>query len=545
MPTVAETILAHAGDNGVGLRFEDARWTHAEVATETAIRAALLASLPVDPPHIGVLLDNVPEFLFWLGAAAVTRSVVVGINPTRRGAELERDIRATDCRWIVTDRDHAPLLDGVDTGVPGERVLVVDDPAYAAVLAPFAGAPLVDPGARPDDLYVLFFTSGTTGTPKAVQCTQGRLLRAGTVLSGQFDLSGGVYQAMPMFHSNALLAGISPAWCAGATIVLRRRFSASGWLPDVRHYGTTYFNYVGKPLAYILATPEADDDADNPVETAFGNEANPWDIEAFGRRFGCRVVDGYGSSEGGAAITRTPETPSTALGRVSEDTRILDPDTGVDCPPAEFDADGRLLNAAQAIGEIATRSGTKIFEGYYRNDEGDRERVHDGLYWTGDLAYHDEAGFLYFAGRGHDWIRVDGENFASAPIEAIVARDPDVMLVAAYAVPDPRVGDQVMVSVQFLPGAGDVGALDAFVRSQPDLGTKWLPKFVRVVTDMPVTATAKVQKRVLRAQRWETDDPVWWRPEPAGPLVPLTDADRASLRAAFEEHGRAHVLDLV
>ena len=544
MVTVAEVIAERAGDDATALRFEDLRWSHAEVAAAVAVRSAVLAAAPADPPHVGVLLDNVPEFMFWLGAAAVSRAVVVGINPTRRGAELERDIRATDCRWLVTDTEHLPLLTGVDTGVPADRVLVIDEPSYRQRLDQCAGSPLPPPTAEPEDLFVLFFTSGTTGTPKAVRCTQGRLLRGGSVLAGRFDLSGGVYQAMPMFHSNALLAGVSPAWAAGAPVVLRRRFSASGWLPDVRHYGTTYFNYVGKPLAYILATPERDDDADNPLLTAFGNEANPWDIEAFGRRFGCRVVDGYGSSEGGASLTRTPQTPTQALGVVSDDLRILDPETGADCPPAEFDADGRLLNSAVAIGEIATRSGTRLFEGYYRNAEADAERVHDGWYWTGDLAYRDAAGFVYFAGRGHDWLRIDGENFAAAPIEAIVARHPDVMLVAAYAVPDPRVGDQVMISVQFYPGAGDLGQLDAFVRSQADLGTKWLPRFVRVVADMPVTATAKVQKRVLRAARWETDDPVWWRRQPGGELVPMTEADRAAVRAEFAAHGRSGALDL-
>ena len=317
MVTVAEVIADHAGDDATALRFEDRRWSHAEVAAAVAARGALLADAPTDPPHVGVLLDNVPEFLFWLGAAALNRAVVVGINPTRRGPELERDIRATDCRWVVTDAEHLPLLAGIDAGVPPDRVLVVDDAAYQGRLDGYAGAPLPPPTARPDDLFVLFFTSGTTGTPKAVQCTQGRLRRAGTVLAGRFDLSGGVYQAMPMFHSNALLAGVSPAWAAGAPIVLRRRFSASGWLPDIRHYGATYFNYVGKPLAYILATPERDDDADNPLLAAFGNEANPWDIESFGRRFGCRVVDGYGSSEGGASLSRTPETPTQALGVVS------------------------------------------------------------------------------------------------------------------------------------------------------------------------------------------------------------------------------------
>ncbi len=364
MATVAEVIADHAADGTTAVRFEDAEWSYAEMAASAAVRSALLAAGPAQPPHVGVLLDNVPEFLFWLAAAALSRAVVVGINPTRRGAELERDIRSTDCRWIVTDTEHLPLLDGIDTGVAADRLLVVDDDgAYASSLAPFADAPLPTLRAEPDDLFVLFFTSGTTGTPKAVRCTQGRLMRAGSVLAGRFDLSGGAYQAMPMFHSNAMLAGVSPAWNAGAPVVLRRRFSASGWLPDIRHYGPTYFNYVGKPLAYILATPERPDDADNPLRVAFGNEANPWDIAAFGRRFGCQVVDGYGSSEGGASLTRTPETPTHALGTVSDDVHILDTETGAECPPAEFDADGRLLNSARAIGEIATRSGPRRSRG--------------------------------------------------------------------------------------------------------------------------------------------------------------------------------------
>jgi len=540
MPTAAELIRAHAAGGGVAVRFEDEEWSYAQVAAAAAARAALLEGRP----HVGVLLDNVPEFLFWLAAAAVSRSVIVGVNPTRRGAELERDIRSTDCAFLVTDREHAALVDGLDIGVAPSRVLVVDDPSYAGLLAGVGAVALPSVEAEPDDLYVLFFTSGTTGTPKAVRCSQGRLMRAGAVLAERFDVSGGVYQAMPMFHSNALLAGVSPAWSVGAPIVLRRRFSASGWLPDVRRYAPSYFNYVGKPLAYILATPELPDDADNPLRVAFGNEANPWDIEAFARRFGCLVVDGYGSSEGGASISRTPDTPSGALGKVSDDTRILDPETGQDCPPAAFDADGRLLNAAQAIGEIATRSGARLFEGYYRNPEADAERVHDGWYWTGDLAYRDADGFVYFAGRGHDWARVDGENFATAPIEAIVARHPDVMLVAAYAVPDPRVGDQAMVAVQLRPGGAPVEEIDAFTRSQPDLGTKWAPRFWRVLDEMPMTATAKVQKKGLRAARWETGD-VWWRPAPDRPLALMTAADRDAVRAEFAAHGRLAVLDLV
>ncbi len=101
------------------------------------------------------------------------------------------------------------------------------------------------------------------------------------------------YLAMPLFHSNALMAGWGPALMAGSAVALPSagRFSASGFLPDVRAAGATYFNYVGKPLAYVLATPERPDDADNPLVRAFGNEGSTDDVARFAERFGVAVTD--------------------------------------------------------------------------------------------------------------------------------------------------------------------------------------------------------------------------------------------------------------
>jgi fatty-acyl-CoA synthase len=547
MATIADLITDRADDPSTALLFEDAAWSYAELARQAAARASLLSTGPgADRPHVGVLLDNVPEFVFWLAAAALGRSVVVGINSTRRGPELANDIRATDCRWLVTDSEHQDLLSGLDLPIAAEQTLIVDSGSYAERLGERSGAS-IDTRAEPDDLLTLIFTSGTTGRPKAVRLTQGRLARSGLGLASRIDLSSGVvYQAMPMFHSTALIAGWAPALIAGIPMALRRRFSASGWLPDVRRYGATYFNYVGKPLAYILATPEREDDADNPVEIAFGNEANPEDIERFERRFDCKVMDSYGSSEGAAVIVRTPGTPRAALGPVTDTVAIFNPATGQECPPARFDDAGRISNQDEAIGEIASSTGPAAFEGYYGNEEAQRQRVHSGLYWSGDLAYRDDDGWVYFAGRGDDWLRVDGENFSAAPVEALISRHPDVMLAAVYAVPDPRIGDQVMACVQLRPGSvADVRALDAHLRKQPELGTKWLPRFLRITASMPTTATSKVLKRQLRAERWECQDPVWWRPEPAADLQPLTAADLAAIREEFGRHGRTRALALL
>ena len=136
---------------------------------------------------------------------------------------------------------------------------------------------------------MLIFTSGTSGEPKAVRCTHGKIAIPGQMLAGRFGLGTGdtVYVSMPMFHSNAIMAGWAVGLAAGAAIAMRRRFSASGFLPDVRAFGATYANYVGKPLSYVLATPERADDADNPLRIAYGNEGAPGDLARFAERFGC------------------------------------------------------------------------------------------------------------------------------------------------------------------------------------------------------------------------------------------------------------------
>jgi fatty-acyl-CoA synthase len=192
------------------------------------------------------------------------------------------------------------------------------------------------------------------------------------------------------------------------------------------------------------------------------------------------------------------------------------------------------LNADEAIGELVSKTGGAGFEGYWRNDDAERARLREGWYWTGDLAYRDEAGFFYFAGRDHDWLRVDGENFASAPIERILTRHPDVVVAVVYAVPDPAVGDQAMAAVQLRPGVDtlDGTELAAFLDAQGDLGTKWAPRFVRMSDALPVTATNKVLKRALRAERWNSTDPVLWRPEKGGAYRLLGAGEAAALEAA-------------
>jgi fatty-acyl-CoA synthase len=406
------------------------------------------------------------------------------------------------------------------------------------------------PSGDVDDLWVLLFTSGTSAAPKAVRCTQRRLLTTGNRMSMMLELGPEDvgYAAMPLFHTNSLMSGLAPALVAGASLSLARRFSASRFLPDVRRYGVTWFNYTGKLLTYLLATPTQPDDADTTLRVAFGNEGSPQVVAAAAERFGMRIIDVFGSTEGAIALDRTGNRPPASVGRLRQGIMVVDAE-GRERPRARFDGDDRLLNAEECVGEIVNTLGVGPFEGYYRNEEAMHQTTRNGWYWSGDLAYVDDEGWVYFAGRTGDWVRVDGESFPAAPIEAIVARHPDVLLAAVYGVPDPDSGDQVMAAVVLREGITFDGASFAsWLDGQRDLGPKWQPRFVRVCENLPTTPTNKVLTRTLVHEKFRSDrvggDTVYRRVRGDDAFRPFGDADESALRDAFQATGRSRVWDL-
>ncbi len=493
LPTVTDLLTPLVDVDDRGVYFEDSFVTWRDhIQHGAAVAAALNARLDSSrPPHVGVLLQNTPFFSAVLVAAALTGIVPVGLNPVRRGAALQRDVSHGDCQLVLADSASAAALGEVEH-------IDVDSAQWEKEVAAYADVPVNSHEADPGDVFMLIYTSGTSGDPKAVKCSHGKVAIAGVTMTQRFSLGPAdvCYVSMPLFHSNAVLVGWAVAIASRGSLALRRKFSASGFLPDVRRFGATYANYVGKPLSYVLATPERPDDADNPLRAVYGNEGAPADLERFARRFGTVVMDGFGSTEGGVNIARTPDTPAGALGPLPEGIEIVDPDTGEPCPPG-------------VTGELVNVSDTGRFEGYYNDPAADAERMRGGVYHSGDLAYRDENGYAYFAGRLGDWMRVDGENLGSAPIERVLLRHPNVVEVAVYGIPAPDVGDQVMAAVVLTEGARfDADEFRAFLAEQPDLGPKQWPAFVRVSAELPRTETFKVIKRQLSAQGTECDDQV-------------------------------------
>ena len=333
------------------------------------------------------------------------------------------------------------------------------------------------------------------------------------------------------------MAGFAPALAGGCTVALPKggRFSASGFLPDVRRHQVTFFNYVGKPLSYVLATPELADDADNPLVRVFGNEGAEQDVKRFGARFGCVVVDSYGSTEGGATVQRTPtrhaapwvggrKAPSwwtpravrSALRRVST--------TPVGCAtPRSASGSSSPRPAPRVRGLLARRR---------RRARPPAQRLvldrRPGLPGRG--------GLHLLRGPRQQLVARGRRELRGRSLARVLERHPDVVLSAVYAVPDPAVGDQVMAALQLRPDACvRPGGVPHLLDAQGDLGTKWAPRFVRVCEELPVTATAKVLVRALRAERWNCADPVWWRPgRDEAEYRVLTGPDVAELEEAVE-----------
>jgi fatty-acyl-CoA synthase len=512
--TVQQLLRSRRDDDTPAVVCGDQTWSWREHLAEAAAEASALIGIADTgrPLHVGALLGNSPAMLRSMAAAGLGGYVLCGINTTRRGAGLSTDILRSDCQLLLVDTDHLPLLDGVD--LRDVTVIDVDSTHYRDLVA---GAPplVAHREVGFDDTLMMIFTSGTSGDPKAVRFSHVMGIMCGASLVGQYDVTADdvCYLAMPLFHSNGVAAGWAVAINSGATMV-PARFSTSRFLADVRRHGVTYLNYVGKPLALLLATPERAEDADNTLRIAFGNEASDRDIDEFARRFGCRVVDSFGSSEFAVIITREDGTPTGSIGKGYPGVAIYDSKTVTECTTAVFDEYGALANFDDAVGELVNTEGSGPFAGYYNDPAATGERMRYGMYWSGDLAYRDADGWIYLAGRTSDWLRVDGENLAAAPIERILQRLGPVNQVAVYGIRD-HVGDQVMAAIVLNDGQSlTPDEFEKFLATQSDLSPKAWPRFVRINDALPQTATTKILKRdLIQAGVTAAGGQLWERPD--------------------------------
>jgi fatty-acyl-CoA synthase len=570
----------------------DRVWTYRQYRDESVraahfLRRRLGRCDDARPGHVAMLLENHLELLALYGGCAFAGLTLFGVNTGLRGEVLAGVLNQSRARLVVVDERFLPELERVRADlrhVAPENVIVLPtqggevpaDRSWHARLADEVGASGVsldapDAGVTPVTNLLVIYTSGTTGLPKGILNNHFKLIATGIGVSRTCEMGpeDRGYTCMPLFHSNSMFVGLSPCFWVGGSVVVRERFSATGFLPDVLRYGITAWNYVGEPVHYVLSALEREFGGDeerirrevtenprNRFRFAVGNGASPPDIDRFIRWFGLEeMYELYGSTEAAISTFRRKGDPRGSVGEITDPAvRILD-ERGAECPPARVAADGRIENYAEAVGEICrVAPDTALFQGYFDNADANASKFRDGVYHSGDLGhvlFVDGRRYLYFDGRTDDWIRKDGENFSAAQVARLVAEHPDVALAAAYGVPCAVSDELVMVALKLRPGARfDPAGFHAFCERQVREGgmdRKWLPDFVRVVDDFQFTQTQKILVRELKRDHFHRerlpDAPVWWRERRDDGFRPFTREDFAALRRRFAAAERERLLD--
>ena len=573
------------------LRQGDRSWTYREYRDE-CVRVAhfLLGRLgAIDaqrPGHVAILLENHLELLSLYGACGYAGLTLFGINTGLRGETLAGVLEQSRARLLVVDERLLPEVERVRDacrGLPPENFLVLrtrgehdlagrDFVECVNREVGKSGEGLEPPPAEvgPQTDLMVIYTSGTTGLPKGILNNHFKLLAIGLGVSQRLGLGPDDvgYACMPLFHSNALFLGFQPAFHVGASLAVRERFSATGFVPDVLRYGVTWWNYVGEPVHYVLGALEREHGDEghvlaavarhprNRLRWAIGNGASAPDIDRFTRWLGLDdMFELYGSTEAAISTFRRQGDPRGSVGEITDASVKVLNERGEESPPAELGGDGKILNYAECVGEICrVAPDAGLFQGYFENRAANTSKYRDGVYHSGDLGHvlvHEGRRYLFFDGRTDDWIRKDGENFSAAQVARLVQEHPDVALAAAYGAPCPVSDERVMVALELRPGARfDPAGFFAFCEDQVRDGSmdrKWFPDFVRIVAGFEFTQTQKILVRPLKKDHFRRDrlpsEPLFWRRRGDPAFRELTASDYAELRREFVAAERLHLLE--
>jgi crotonobetaine/carnitine-CoA ligase len=493
----------HGGDK-VALEVCGAIRTYADLDDISDVVGSGFAALGLAPgEHVALMMANSIENVeSWFGLTKAGL-VEVPIHTASRGAALEHIVHHADSRAIVIDEEYLPHLAAVADRLPRLEHVVVNGSVPAAPDLPGrltvhdlagvrGGGRLPDlRHQRPRDTCTILHSSGTTGPPKGVVLSHEAVLHLTRHLVWLMDYTADdrLFTTFPLFHNNAKFTSVTAAMECGGSLVMERRFSASGFWDHARAKGITAFNYMGALLMMLFKQPERPDDADNPLRIAFGAPCPVEIWEPFEARFGVRLVEVFGMTEAPMACeNRLDDRRIGSAGKSSMtyEVVILDEDDRP-CPP-------------DVPGEIAVRPKHPwaLFSEYYRDPEATVEAWRNLWFHTGDRGRMDSDGFVYFLDRMKDCIRRRGENISSWEIESCINTHPDVVESAAYGVASDLSESDVMVAVVLRAGvaADPAGLLD---HCRGKISHFAVPRYVRFVTELPKNHAERVQKVPLRS----------------------------------------------
>lgn len=509
-----------------------------------------------------LLMENRIAFLVSLLALNKLGVTVALLNTNLTGRSLAHCIEITGSRACIFGEERLSELNDVRTVLPGVNTYLFvadsgDDecPTWAYNLEDEAADE--ESGNLPEtekvtlgDRALYVFTSGTTGLPKAAIMTNKRfLITSALAWKGglRCDENDCIYLCLPLYHGTALFLGAGAAFNSGAGIFLRRKFSASAFLPEVREHGATCFIYIGEVCRYLLSAPEGEDDYANPLGTIMGNGLRPDIWHQFKERFGIsRVTEFYGSSEGNMAMANLLNKDCT-VGTTVLPHALVQYD--VDEDEIIRDKRGHCLKAAAGepgllLGKI---TGATQFEGYTSKDATEKKILRDvfkkgdAYFNTGDLLRTVDVGFAMgmphyqFVDRVGDTFRWKGENVSTNEVGEIINCHPQVYFSNIYGVQVPgtdgRAGMAALLLEQNVEELDLVSFSNHICSQLPPYAR---PLFLRVLPAMDTTGTFKMVKGELRKQSFDpeqVDDKVFVLKPGSERYEPLSRAFAAKILA--------------
>jgi carnitine-CoA ligase len=468
--------------------------TFAQMRDRSCAAANVLAGLRVKRGEtVALFTGTCPEWVyFWLGAARIG-AVTAAVNAANKGDYLAHALRLSRAKVVITDAERRPQLVEVVRNVDTvDHILPVND--SLSEMCDQASAVASDP-CEPDDVGVLFFTSGTTGPSKAVAATWHYLFSTAATVASAWELGSGdvLWTAMPLFHLSAAPTVLAPMLVGGTSVVAAGFHPGQVW-DDIRACGAVGFAGAGAMVSMLWNQPPDARDAELPLRFI---SAAPIAADLYRRieaRYNCRVVTMYGLTEAFPIAVKAVSdegVPGTS-GRVNPafDVRIVD---GRDqpLPPG-------------SVGEIVCRPRFShvMSEGYVSAisaEPGIRVDRHPEWFHTGDLGRLDGNQDLTYVDRVTDSLRRRGENVSSVEIETTIMRHPAVLEAAAVGIPSELGEDDILVVVTLLPDAtlDHAELLDFCSARMPYF---CVPRYVEAVEELPKNIIGRVRKDVLRSR---------------------------------------------
>jgi crotonobetaine/carnitine-CoA ligase len=467
-----------------------------------AISTGLSQRGVVHGDRVAIMSANSDAYILLLIAIARLGAIAVPVNPELNEREATYILGHAGVSVVACSRECLPTIGAASRGLPTAPLLLLFDGnmesdstvAFQELLETSKSTGFAD--VRPDDTWLMVYTSGTTGFPKGVMHSQRNFVLAGEAFVERMYLQPAdrLFVVLPLFHINALFYSLGGALAAGASLLLVPRFSASSFWRAAAEGGATEVNIIGAIGNILLRRPRSEFRPDHQLRKLYGAGMSAEILDAFPVEFGVpTLVEGYGLTEV-PGVCNSPFLGPHKNGSMGRPARH--PDHSRTFSEMRIVDDSGNCLAADEIGEIAVRSPIAM-QGYYRDEKATAAAFHEGWFLTGDLGYRDADEYYYFVSRKKDIIRRRGENVSGAEIDRVVSSHPKVLEAAAIGVPSELGDDEILIAV--VPRAGHV--IDPEEISEwcaPQLAPYKRPRYFAQLESLPHTPTHRIAKFKLK-----------------------------------------------